>query len=253
MYPKKPKALRVGLMSLGLLLGAVLAGCSAPKVEPPSGAELYTVAQSVLREAVYVDTLLKHCSEFDDQLNEQAGRLEQRWLKHNGALLAGSNAHYSDMLRGETYQYLGQPLALKAVLLTQQARMRALKELKFERRSLNNRLLFCQRRLEEMSRQPPAIDLDEGPRTPLTVQTLIAAQPGTQPKLGAVPKLAAHIELNQEPGPSYYQLLQDLQKECSNAELLVIHHDWPSEAYGAYCDSAPLEFITCQWGECSSK
>lgn len=246
-----PHALRTGLASLSLLLGATLTGCATPEVEPPSHPELDAVAKSVLREAVYVNTLLQRCSEFDDQLAEQASRLEERWLEHNGALLAGADAHYSDTLTGKTYQYQGQPLALEAVQLTQQARERALNEMKFERRTLNNRMLFCQRRLEEMTQQSPTIELGDGERTQLTVQSLIAMQSGARPDLNEIPHLAAYINFNQDPGPSYYQLLQDLQGDCPDAELLVIHHDWPAEAYGAYCEGTPLEFITCQWGECS--
>lgn len=248
-----PQALRAGLMSLSLLLGSALTGCAAPEVEPASGPELDAVSQAVLREAVYINTLLKRCSEFDAQLAQQAERLEERWLEHNGALLAGADAHYSDTLTGDTYRYQGQPLALEAVQLTQEARRRALEEMKFERRSLNNRMLFCQRRLEEMAQQPPTIEFGDGQRTQLTVQSLIAMQPGARPNLDEVPRLAAHIDFNQNPGPSYFRQLQEVQQDCSDAELLVIHNDWPSEAFGAYCEGAPLAFITCDWGDCSSQ
>ncbi len=248
-----PQAFRAGLVSLGLCLGAALAGCAAPEVEPPTRPELDAVAKPVLREAVYINTLLQRCSEFDDQLDEQAQRLKERWLDHNGALLAGADAHYSDMLVGETYQYQGQPLALEAVQLTHKARQRALEELKFERRTLNNRLLFCQRRLEEMAQQSPTFELGDGERTQLTVQSLIAMQPGARPNLDEVPRLAAQVDFNQDPGASYYSQLQELQADCSDGELLVINNDWPSEAYGAYCEGTPLEFIVCQWGECSSQ
>lgn len=253
MYCTTHQNLRTALVSLSLLLGATLTGCATPEIEPPTGPELDAVAQTVLREAVYVKTLLNRCSEFDEQLDGETAQFEQRWLDENGALLAGANAHYSNMLRGRTYQYLNQPLALEAVQLTQQARTKAFEELSFERRSLNNRMLFCQRRLEDMSEQAVAIDLGEGQRTQLTVQSLIAMQPSVQPSLDEVPSLAAQAGLNQAPGPSYYNQLQELQKDCSDGKLVVINHDWPSEAYASYCDAAPLEFITCEWGECSSQ
>lgn len=248
-----PQALRTALVTLSLILGVTLAGCAGPEVKPPSGPELNGVSQAVLKEAVYLGTLLKRCAELDEQLNEQADRLEQRWLEHNGALLAGADDQYSNMLTRETYNYMEQPLALEAAQLTQKARQRALDELKFETRTQSNRILFCQRRLEEMAQQPPTLDLGGGQRTELTVQSLTGIQPDTQPKLDEVPKLAAHIDFTQDPGPSYHQRLRDLQADCSEAELLVIDHNWPSEAYGAYCGGSPLEFITCQWGECSSQ
>jgi hypothetical protein len=238
---------------LSLLLGATLTGCAAPEVEPPTRPELDAVAKAVLHEAVYINTLLQRCGEFDSNLAQQTERLEQRWLEHNGALLAGADAHYSDMLTGKTYRYQGEPLALEAILLTQQARTKALDEVKCERRSLNNRLVFCQRRLEGMAQQTPIMEFGEGERTQLTVQSLIAMQPGARPILNEVPSLADHIDCNQDPGPSYFRELQNVQKDYPDAKLLVIHHDWPSEAYGAYCEGAPLAFITCQWGECSSQ
>ncbi|MDQ2078017.1 hypothetical protein [Marinimicrobium sp. ABcell2] len=236
-----------------LLLVVGLFGCASPEVPPATEVELDMASRQILREAVYVNTILDNCARFSRELGEQAGLLRQTWQDKNGDYLAAADAHFTERLADDTVQYRGAPLALSAIQLSHRHQTRAHEELRLDQRSPNNQRIVCERRLNTMESSLQRITPNQGQRSTLVLDTLLSSHPQAGETLATVPTLGVHIARNQEPGRSYYQLLEQEQGECPTPELRVIDNQWPHEAYGAYCESIPYAFIKCEWGECTRR
>jgi hypothetical protein len=233
-----------------LLLALGLLGCASREVPPPTDGELDLASRQILREAVYVNTILDACARVSRGLGDQAWQLRQSWQDKNGAYLAAADAHLTARLSQDSIQYRGAPLALSAIQLSHRHQARAHDELKLDQRSPTNQRIICERRLSAMENSLQRITPDQGQRSALVLETLLAAYPQAGETLATVPTLGVHITRNQEPGRSYYQLIEQEQDVCPTPELRVIDNQWPHEAYGAYCESTPYAFIECEWGEC---
>ncbi len=228
-----------------------LAGCAAPEIKPPSEEELDLMAGAVLADAVYTDALLNQCAAVSPELKTYAQDLRDMWMYSHGDVLAGADAQYSQSLAEEVTVYQEQPFALRAVRFKHRHQNRAAAELRLRERGAENRRIVCQRRFSELettltekSYLDPASERDA-----LIHEQLIAAADESV-ALPEVPTLAADIPRDLEPGRSYRQIEKRMENRCPDAALVVIHNDWPHEAYGIYCGEQSQSFVVCEWGEC---
>lgn len=241
-----PRAPLAGMLLL--ILGLV--ACATSEIPPATQIELDVASEKILREAVYVNTILDSCARLSTPLSDRANELRHSWQQYNGAYLAAADAHFSARLSPETLQYRGVPLALAAVQLSQDGQARAHDELRLEQRSSTNQRIVCERRLDTLSDGLQRITPDQGPRSEWVLDTLVSSYPQASASLATVPTLGAHIPPHQEPSRSYYQLIEQEQATCPALDLRVIDNQWPHEAYGAYCETVPYALIECQWGQC---
>lgn len=244
--PARPTALATATL--------LLTACAAPEVAPPTDSELNQVAKELLREAIYTRTLLDQCASTGPELKAYTEDLALLWNDLHGDALAGADAQYSSAFEAgpsEIIEYQGTRLALDAIRFYQKHQARATEELRLEGRSLNNRKLFCERRLDTLEKnldqQPYLNEESERERQALAE---LAQHPGESKTMAEVPVLSGFIEPNQAPGRSYHRLEEEAKRDCADSELLVITVDWPREAYAHYCCGEAVALISCEWGEC---
>lgn len=230
-----------------------LVGCAAPEVLPPTDEELDMMAGAVLADAVYKETLLSECGSVGPELKSYAQDLRAMWMYSHGDVLAGADAQYSQSLVEEVIIYEEQPIALRAVRFKHRHQNRAVAELRLRARSADNQRIVCERRFEELETTltekaylDPATERDAMIHEQL-IET--ADEPVT---LAEVPTIAADIPRDLKPGRSYRQIEKRMESQCPDAALVVIHNDWPHEAYGIYCGEQSQSFVVCEWGECSA-
>lgn len=237
-----------------LSVALILTACAAPEVAPPTQSELHQMAKAVLKEAVYTHTILKECASVGPELKAYTEDLAMLWENVHGEALAGADTQYSASFESSPSQiveYEGKRLALDAVRFDHKQQARAREELRLDGRSLNNRSLFCERRLEALEEnleQRPYLN-SESERERQTLEALAGRSSGAK-TMTDVPALSGFIEPNQAPGRSYHQLEEQAKSDCADSELVVIDNDWPREAYAHYCRGEAVALIACEWGEC---
>lgn len=242
-----PKGSLFSVITASLLLTA----CAAPEVPPSSEEELNQVAQSVLEEMVYARSILGECGSVGPRLNQHTEDLTMLWLDQHGNALAGADAHYTQSLRADTFEYRGESLALAAIDLSHDAQQRAREELRLSGRSLNNQRIVCERRLTEFEQtlnERAYIDPDSE-REQLALRTL-SDHPADAVNIDELPSLAGAVPMGIAPGRSYHRLEEQARQECANYRFTVIENEWPREAYGVFCEGEPFQVIACEWGEC---
>lgn len=238
-----------GQSLLASVLFSWLAGCAAPEVKPPTDKELDLMASAVLAEAVYTDALLSECGSVSPELKSYAQDLREMWRYSHGEALAGADAQYSQALADEVTHYQEQPLSLRAVRFKHRHQNRAATELRLAERSASNRRIVCERRFEELEKTLEEKRYLESERDQLIQEQLVAAADESV-SMAEVPTLAADIPRTLEPGRSYREIEKRVEEQCPDAAPMVIHNDWPHEAYGIYCSEQEQSLLVCEWGEC---
>ncbi|WP_347332851.1 hypothetical protein [Marinimicrobium locisalis] len=239
----------IGHSLLASVLFSWLAGCAAPEVKPPTDKELELMAGAVLAEAVYTDALLSECGAVSPELETYAQDLREMWRYSHGEALAGADAQYSQALADEVTHFQGKPLALRAIRFKHRHEHRAATELRLAERSANNRRIVCERRFGELEKTLEEKRYLKSERDQLIQEQLIASADESV-SMTEVPTLAADIPRNLEPGRSYREIEKRMEQQCPNAAPMVIHNDWPHEAYGIYCSEQNQSLLVCEWGEC---
>lgn len=239
----------IGQLFLASVLLTWLAGCAAPEVKPPSDKELDLMAGAVLAEAVYTDTLLSECGSVSPELKRYGQDLREMWHYSHGEALSGADAQYSQTLADEVTHYQEQPLSLTAIRFKHRHQKRAATELRLGERGANNRRIVCERRFAELEKTLEEKRYLESERDQLIQKQLVAAADDSV-SMAEAPTLAADIPRNLEPGRSYREIERRVEEQCPNAAPMVIHNDWPHEAYGIYCGEQDQSLLVCEWGEC---
>lgn len=240
-------------VALPMVVALLATACASPQViAPPSEEELNRVSQAVLEDAVYTNTLLRECSGVSPEAKHYAMDLAEVWQSLHGEALAGADRQYREHLRAEVIEYLNEPLALSAIHFSHQTQARATEELRLHTRSDNNQRIVCERRLKELEQNMDARPYVTSERDRLALAQLKGEAESRLP-LPQAPTLAGGIPLEQAPGRSYRKIETQTSERCPGADVVVIHSDWPHEAYGAYCEGEAMAFVECEWGECRER
>lgn len=238
---------RAFLCALVLLAG----GCATQEVPVNDTQEKFNAARQVLSEATYINTLFGECARLGDEVELEALSLQQDWLLKNWPLVSAADDYFTDQEQSFGVLYEGKLLSLNAVKLAYDAEQRALKELNFNQRTTINQQKFCENRLNALAKN----DMDISQK--LNGKTFSFAREnhltGSALSKGRVPSMAGNLSPSREPGRTYYSLSEQFKQECPQVTLLVLHNDWPKEAYAAYCDETPITLMTCEWGKCESR
>lgn len=240
-------------IALPVVTAALLAACASPEIAPPTEEELNRVSLGLLENAVYTDSVLRECSRVGPEAKAYSADLREVWQSLHGDALAGADEQYQRYLQAGVVEYRGRALALSAIHFAHEHQGRAREELRLNTRSDTNQRIVCERRLEELEQTIDTRAYVDSERDQLALAQLREAPAGDL-AMSDVPTLAGGVPLEQDPGRSYREVEAEAKEQCTGqSELVVIHTDWPYEAYGAYCQDEPRAFIECEWGQCRER
>lgn len=232
---------------------ALLAACASPEIAPPTEEELNRVSQGLLENAVYTESILRECSQLGPDTKAYSEDLREVWQSLHGNALVAADEQYQRYLQAEVIEYRDRTLALSAIRFAHQNQARARDELRLKTRSDSNQRIVCERRFEELEESIDTREYIDSERDQLALEQLQQANTGRL-ALNEVPTLADGVGLEQDPGRSYREVEARMKQQCpARFDLVVIHTDWPYEAYGAYCQGEARAFIECEWNECRER
>lgn len=240
-------------MALPVITAALLTACASPEIAPPTEEELNRVSQGLLENAVYIDSILRECGRVGPETKAYGADLREMWQSLHGDALVAADEQYQRHLQAEVVEYRDRTLALSAIQFAHKHQGRAREQLRLNTRSDTNQRIVCERRLDELEQKIDTREYVDSERDQLALAQLREASAGNLP-LSDVPTLAGGVPLEQDPGRSYREAETKAKEQCpGRSELVVIHTDWPYEAYGAYCQGEPRAFIECEWGQCRER
>jgi hypothetical protein len=235
---------------LTIALSLLLSACNQQQVKPLKDTDQLQLAEQLLSETVYINTLFDQCASLGNDIELQAINLQQDWLQKNWPLVAAADNYYSSQLRPSGFLYNGQLLSLEATLLAHQARQKAIEELNFAQRAHANKERSCNLRLQNLAAQ----EIDLSSRLPRKSRGFdLSAEQHTRVQIDRIPELAYKETNLTDPGRSWFPLEAAFREECAQVEKLVLFNEWPREAYAVYCNGRPLALMVCDWGECARK
>lgn len=234
-----------------ILLAALIYGCASTPTTPiDNPAQLTKTASSTLSTAVYTNTLFSECSRLGGDAEIEAITVQQSWLDKNWAAISAADNYYSEQFQHQAIDFQNKKITLAAVQLSHKAQEKAQNELNLKQRTGTNQQLTCVRRLKTIVDDGMA--LTKNSQEIVDLQTLTAKYvDGSSADVTPVPSLAGDINLRQEPGRSYFVLVEQFKQTCPNAEFIVLHNRWPQEAYGAFCKNSDSTLFVCEWGKCT--
>lgn len=235
---------------MGILSLIFLSACTT---SPPTS-DVHTdklAVTELLSEAVYTITIFNECEALGGDAELDALSIRQNWLEKNWQLIDAADRYYTEQEQASSTLYRGELLSLNAIYLVSLAQQRALNELNLKQRSKENRQIFCQRRLQKLAKD----ELKLTQKVTLSTQAFeVKSQPtesaASTTVVRKVPTLAGGYSFKHTQGRSAYQAVNLLKAECPSVNTLVVHNEWPLEAYASYCDNKPLAFLVCEWGKC---
>lgn len=241
------------LFSLVLIVITLFTGCAQQPVMTASDdpAQLTQLASDVLSQAAYVNSIFNQCTALGGEAEIEAVTVQQNWIYNNWPAIIAADHYYTTQLRSQTINYRGKTIALPAVLLSYNAQQRAIDELNLRQRTPTNQQKTCVRRLQAITQQD--VELVQGEQADVDLQALQQQYTGNTTTIVPVPTLAGAVTAQQDNGRSYFMLFEEFKKECPGGQFIVLHNQWPQEAYGSYCKGVPVSLITCEWGKCTAQ
>lgn len=243
----------IRLFSLLSVTAAFFAGCAQQPVVVPSEdpAQLTQLSADILSKAVYVNTIFNRCTALGGDAELEAITAQQDWIDKNWPAIIAADHYYTTHLGSQAVSYRGGNIALAAVLLSYDAQQRAINELNLKQRTPTNQQKTCVWRLQGIVQQE--LDLVQGEQALADLQALQQQYTGSTTTITPVPSLAGDVKPQQSNGRSYFVLAEEFKKECPRGQIIVLHNQWPQEAYASYCNEVPVSLITCEWGKCTQQ
>ena len=236
-----------------LCMAVLFSGCAQQPVVTPTEdpTQLIQLATDILTKAVYTNSIFNQCTPLGDDAELEAITVQQDWIDKNWPAILAADHYYTTQLGPQAINYDGQAISLNAVMLAHNARKRAIDELNLKQRTLTNQQKTCVRRIQTIAQQEMA--LTQGEQAHVDLQALQQQYTGDTTKIVPVPTLAGDITTERENGRSYFLLFEEFKKECPDGQFIVVHNQWPHEAYASYCGEAPVSLISCEWGKCTQQ
>lgn len=247
------KTITTHLLSPLILAIALVSGCAQqPAVTPTEDPrQLTDLATDILTKAVYVSSLFNLCTPLGDEAELEAITVQQDWIDKNWPAIIAADHYYTGQFGSQAMSYNGQPISLAAVLLAYNAKKRATDELNLKQRTLTNQQKTCVRRIQILAQQEMDLVASEQARADLLA--LQQQYTGDTTRVVPVPSLAGDVTTERENGRSYFVLSEEFKKECPEGQFIVLHNQWPREAYASYCGAVPVSLVSCEWGKCTTQ
>ncbi|ACE85069.1 hypothetical protein [Cellvibrio japonicus] len=232
-----------------LAMVLILSACTTP-VAPLDETRLPQVAEKILQETLYYNSLFTQCARLGGDNELEALEKQQDWLASNWQLAAAADNLYSQQHANYTFNYKTQKLVPAALLLNQKTRQRAQDELSLEKRTLSNQQKTCSFRLKQMTAENMRLNSDH--EIALYEQALLNQATVNTHEVYDLPSLAGGIATDLAPGRSYFPIAHQHEGTCDQPYTLIVDNEWPQEAYINFCSDLAVELLTCEWGNCQS-